>query len=287
MLENITIREFNGIEDIDFAVEIMQQEKWFNETSIELKNSLDTPATICLMAIKENQRSGLVMATVFRDFAVIANLVVPQTFRRKGIASELLDNMIDRIQAADIETIILESKESEVPFFEKFAFQKSTRVIHFFGEVPPENQHRVTKVAHRDLAVIFNMDKNEIAADRSFYLHKLWQNYPNLTLKYADNDDIQAYLFARIGTGGYISAGPLVDLTAGKAAVALLSSFQEEIGFQPFHTSALASQQKLIRSLIEMGLKPDPESGYRMVLGTYNSLLTNANYLLLGPPISG
>ncbi len=287
LITDIDIRDFNEPEDITFAALTMQQEKWFNETTIEVKNNAENPSVLCLIASKGNQKAGIVMAMMYEEYAVISNLIVIQSLRRQGIGTQLLHKIIERIQVSNIESIILEGKESNITFFEKFGFQKATRVIHFFGDVPPENHFAVSKISNQDLPLVFEIDKNVFGADRSFYLRMLMQNYPQLALKYSENDKTLAYLFARVGLGGYISAGPLVDLTAGKGALALLRSFQEMIGFQPFQCSVFAWQQHAVGALIELGLKPDPETSYLMIRGQGAIPTPHSGSLLLGPHLTG
>ncbi len=234
LITDIDIRDFNEPEDITFAALTMQQEKWFNETTIEVKNNAENPSVLCLIASKGNQKAGIVMAMMYEEYAVISNLIVIQSLRRQGIGTQLLHKIIERIQVSNIESIILEGKESNITFFEKFGFQKATRVIHFFGDVPPENHFAVSKISNQDLPLVFEIDKNVFGADRSFYLRMLMQNYPQLALKYSENDKTLAYLFARVGLGGYISAGPLVEPYRRKRCAGFTTQFPGNDWFPTF-----------------------------------------------------
>lgn len=77
-----------------------------------LRELLEAPQAMGLVAILENTIVGYALARWAADTGEILNLAVDPRHRRKGIGARLIDGLIDRLKSLDIREVYLEVRES-------------------------------------------------------------------------------------------------------------------------------------------------------------------------------
>src|SRR5260370_40629173 len=70
---------------------------------------------VVLVAEEAGQLCGFICAKAGAGAGEVENVVVPAAFLRRGIADELLHELIQRAQNEAASTILLECRESELP----------------------------------------------------------------------------------------------------------------------------------------------------------------------------
>lgn len=286
-LQEFKIRSFNDSNDIDFACEITRREKWHSESKIDLLSFFEYDRKGCFIAELNGEKAGICIATAYKKNGFIGELIVSPIFRKNGIGTALLQRSIQFLKGKNIQKIYLDGVESAIPLYKKIGFLEIYRSLRLFGEIEPSISPIVSEINNNDLQEILAIDRSCFAEDRSFFLLKRFENFPGLGLKLVRDNSIQAYLFGRVGNGGWITVGPVVNLSKIDYTILLLKSFQERIGYQPFSIGILEHQKDLVIQLIQCGLKPEPNPPMRMILGNAIGCFENDQCHAIGSPAKG
>ncbi len=117
----MNLSDFNNIKDI-LITEF--DDFWNSET---LKEELLNSNSKYIVAKLENEIVGFAGIKIIFDEADIMNIVTKKTYRNKGIASLLLENLISLSNNSGIKSINLEVNEvnlSALHLYKKFGFKK-------------------------------------------------------------------------------------------------------------------------------------------------------------------
>ncbi|MBE5928233.1 MAG: ribosomal-protein-alanine N-acetyltransferase [Lachnospiraceae bacterium] len=125
MADNITIRmmDYNDIEEI-FAIEAeCFTEPWTKES---FKYSVDTESDYSVVAVCDGRVCGYLMLRITYDSADIMNVAVAASYRKKGIAGLMMQDVIGYAKNKGVESFLLEVRESNAPaigLYEKMGFK--------------------------------------------------------------------------------------------------------------------------------------------------------------------
>ncbi len=89
------------------------------------EDHLDSPNVICLTAQRNDQLCGFISTQILADEVEIYLVAVARTFRRKKIATSLLENLLARAQAKHLRSIFLEVRSGNLPaqnLYQSFGF---------------------------------------------------------------------------------------------------------------------------------------------------------------------
>ena len=281
------IRNFETLEDVNFASKLTSGEKWHAEIETEIKALFENNPEGCFIAEINGEPVGICIATNYAQAGFIGDLIVSPNRRNMGIGKSLMENAINYLKANNTQNIFLDGVRKAVPLYQKMGFQHLCRSLRFFGQVSPRDSNNVSLITRTDLPEIIELDQQVFGSDRSFFLERRLRNYPDLCLKLLHQNRIQAYLFARSGTGGWITLGPWISFIPPSESMVLLNSFQHQIGNQPFALGLLETNKPVIQLLIQEGLMPDPDSSYRMRLGNQFNPGDDPRCFAIGSPAKG
>jgi predicted N-acetyltransferase YhbS len=204
-----------------------------------------------------------------------------------GIGRALMLSAIQYLQNMQIQAVFLDGVQKAIPLYEALGFQSICRSLRFFGQIPAEESTKVRPMNTDDLQEVMHLDKQTFGDDRGFFLKKRWQNYPDLALVWKQNHQIAGYLFGRVGVGGWVTAGPWVNLNDQSADISLLSHFQSKIGNQPFSIGILENRRSIIPQIVMAGMQPRSDPPTRMILGKGDNLGNNNHCCAIGSPAKG
>jgi len=281
------IRNFETRADLEFAASLTKIEGWHSETQVELQSFFDHDPQGCLIYELDGMTAGICVATSYQNSGFIGELIVARRHRNQGIGYTLMEAAVHYLKSRNIYSIYLDGVQKAIQMYEKLGFAPICRSLRLFGQIPPGTHPEMVKMSAEDLPTIFAFDKQFFGDDRSFFLMKRWQNYPNLAWVWKQNQQIKAYLFGRIGLGGLISVGPWINLSGSSDDLALLSHFQERIGNQPFSIGILENRKTLIHALVMAGLQPKSDPPTRMITGDGANLGDNQFCYSIGSPAKG
>lgn len=106
--------------------------------SDEIYHNLFAPGglrRILLVADNNNSISGFVVATAVGDEWEIENIAVERHLRRRGVASALIQNLVERAHAEGAHQIWLEVRQSNTPareFYTKLGFIQIGRRVSYY-----------------------------------------------------------------------------------------------------------------------------------------------------------
>ena len=285
--QNGVIRNFQNCSDLEFTSSLTKTEGWHSETLLELQSFFEHDPEGCFLYEVNGTPVGICIATAYHQSGFIGELIVTKQFRDQGIGRALIQAAILYLQIKQIQAIFLDGVQKAIPLYEELGFVPICRSLRFFGQIPAEESPDVRSMNAEDLQEVFQLDKQTFGDDRSFFLNKRWQNYPDLALVWRQNQQIAGYLFGRVGIGGWVTVGPWVNLIDQSATLTLLSHFQAKIGNQPFSIGILENRKSIIPQIVMAGLQPRTDPPTRMMLGIGNNLGDNDHCFAIGSPAKG
>jgi len=281
------IRNFDNLVDLEFAARLTKQEGWHSETLLELQSFFDHDPEGCFLYEINGKPVGICIATAYQQSGFIGELIVAKPFRGQSIAHKLMQAAIQYLHQKHLPAIFLDGVQKAIPLYEELGFAPICRSLRFFGQIPAEESSDVRPMNAEDLQEVINLDRHTFGDDRSFFLSKRWQNYPDLVFVWRQNQQIAGYLFGRVGLGGWVSAGPWVNLIDQSATLTLLSHFQAKIGNQPFSIGILENRKSIIPKIVMAGMQPRSDPPTCMILGIGNNIGDNDHCFAIGSPAKG
>ncbi len=281
------IRNFQNRSDLEFAASLTKFEGWHSETFLELESFFEHDPLGCFLLERDGIPVGICIATSYQYKGFIGELIVEKQFRNLGIGKTLMKAAIHYLQNKNLSGIFLDGVQKAIPLYEDLGFKAICRSLRFFGQIPAEESPDVLPMSKEDLQEVIHLDKQYFGDDRSFFLQKRWQNYPDLALIWKQNHQIAGYLFGRVGTGGWVTAGPWICLNDLSGDLTLLSHFQAKIGNQPFSIGILENRKSIIPQIVMAGMQPRPDPPIRMKLGMGNNPGDNHQCYAIGSPAKG
>lgn len=284
---NGVIRNFQNLADLEFAASLTKTEGWHSETLLELQSFFEHDPQGCFLYEENGTAVGMCIATAYQQTGFIGELIVARQFRGQGIGRELMQSAVQFLQSKQIHAIFLDGVQKAIPLYEELGFTSICRSLRFFGQIPAAESSDVQPMNAEDLQEVIQLDKQTFGDDRSFFLKKRWQNYPDMALIWRQNHQISGYLFGRVGIGGWVTAGPWVNLKDQPANITLLSHFQAKIGNQPFSIGILENKKPIIPLIVMAGLQPRSDPPTRMILGVGENPGDNHQSIAIGSPAKG
>lgn len=283
----IIIRRFNKPSDLEFAAYLTKTEGWHSETLSAFTSFYDNDRVGCFICEIDAVPAGICIATAYQNSGFIGELIVDRQFRSQGIGRKLMQSAIKYLQERKIEVIMIDGVQKAIPFYLTLGFRPVCRSLRFFGQIDPQENPEIKNIGADDLQMIYELDRDCFGDDRSYFLKKRFENYPDVAFIWRENEKIFAYLFARIGVGGWMTVGPWVHLMENSDKITMLRHLQSKIGNQPFSIGILENRNEIIQQIVMSGLNPQSDPPSRMILGQGGNLGDNEYCLAIGSPAKG
>ncbi|MBE0688383.1 MAG: GNAT family N-acetyltransferase [Anaerolineaceae bacterium] len=285
--QNGVIRNFHSQADMEFAASLTKHEGWHSETILEIQSFFEHEPQGCFLYEQNGVCVGICIATAYHQIGFIGELIVDRKYRNLGIGKALMHQSIQFLQKNHLRGIFLDGVQKAIPLYESLGFKPICRSLRFFGQIPAKESTEVQPMSIEDLQEVFLLDQRTFGDDRSFFLQRRWQNYPDLALVWKQNHHISGYLFGRVGSGGWVTVGPWVRLNDQPADLTLLSHLQAKIGNQPFSIGILENRKSIIPQIVMAGMQPQSDPPTRMILGIGNNPGDNDQCCAIGSPAKG
>jgi len=275
-----------NLSDIEFAYHCTSSEGWASETKEVFDSLLSFNPDGCFVAEKDSKRIGICVATQYQKNAFIGELVIIKEMRDRGYGSKLFKHTIQYVKSNGIQNIYLDGDLDAVQIYEKYGFRKITKSLRFVGKIKGKYSPLVQRATWGDLDKICDIDINLFGDDRSFFLRRWYELFPNLCLVSKTENAITGYIFGRPGID-VISVAPFAVLSDRINPIELLETFAFEahnhnlsIGFLEINIKAVGFF-KSIQSLEER------VPCWRMVLGQSERLGLNEKLYSIGSAAKG
>lgn len=280
----ITIREMNE-NDLAFAAECTTAEGWVSENLPTLEGFFIHGRSGCLLAEDEKQPLGICIATCYGVHGFIGELIVRPEARGKGLGGTLLRHAMQILGDQGVRTIYLDGVVKAVQLYERNGFKKICRSWRFSGNLPGKKSRGVRRMTTRDLDQVCTLDEQAFGADRSFFLRRRRELYPELSFVMEAQGRVNGYILGR-GGKDWITAGPWVMEEGSENAEELLLAFALEANGRPISMGILDTHPacELVQGL---GFIARPDSPWRMALGESSNLGASLCCFAIGSAAKG
>ncbi|MGN1434084.1 MAG: ribosomal protein S18-alanine N-acetyltransferase [Ruminococcus sp.] len=112
-----------------------------------LENELNNETSLFLVAKEENEVIGYIGMSIVIDEGYIFNVAVRESYRKKGVATALINELVTYGKKNSFSFITLEVRESNLPaisLYSKFGFIKAGERKDYYSN-PKENAILMTK----------------------------------------------------------------------------------------------------------------------------------------------
>jgi len=273
-------------EELAFAAECTAAEGWVSEDRTTLEGFFIKDPKGCLLAVDKGQPVGICVATFYGNTGFIGELIVRLEARGKGVGAELLKHGMRILKDRGAETIYLDGVVRAVELYERNGFHKVCRSWRFSGHLAGKPSLHVRRMVIRDLDQVSAIDKLSFGADRSFFLRRRLELFPELSHVMIDSERIIGYIFGRDGQN-WVSAGPWVVKEDAKNPVDLLSALALDAGDRPISIGILETNHQACDMVRRLGFKERSDSPWRMASDRSNNLGASPSCYAVGSAAKG
>jgi ribosomal protein S18 acetylase RimI-like enzyme len=197
-------------EDVPFAIEMTDHEKWGNIPSDFARLIAHEPEG-CFVAREGRTRTGMITTTSNLDYAFMGGLIVRPEFRDRGIGKALMMKGLAYLRARGVKFIELDGTFEGVPLYRKLGFRDKYLSLRMCRpatarpvEKPPSHDHSVED--------ILTFDRRHFGFDRSRLLRKLLADFSE-SIHVHGIAEIDGYAMTFQRRGNLRAIGPIVALS--------------------------------------------------------------------------
>ena len=196
-------------EDFEFAVQTTDQMSW-NLTASDFEFMIELEPNGCFVLLEDSERIGLATTVNFGRVAWFGNLIVNESYRKKGAGSQLVEHSIKYLTSNHVKTIGLYAYMDRIPFYKRLGFEYDSEftVLNGKGSCLPVKS-TVRKAKEEDIQEIIEFDCSCFGASRRKLLGPVILDPGNLCHVSVERERVVGYVVAKVyGHMGEI--GPLV-----------------------------------------------------------------------------
>jgi len=197
--------------DLEFAYKLNMAERW-NDRKEDLLRMYNYQPEGCFIAEVKKEPVGHVFTVSYGKLAWLGLLIVEAEYRRKGIATQLMNKAIDYLLQHGAQTIKLEAATQVSELYRKLGFideYGSLRLSKTIKKPTRQKRDSTTAITKENINKIAAFDKKYFGADRTKILVSLFKENPQLCFANYDKATVEGYLMCRKAENGY-SLGPFV-----------------------------------------------------------------------------
>lgn len=198
-------------EDIGFAIKLTDTQDW-GLVEDDFKFAMKLEPEGCFILTENSKHIGLVTNVSFDEIGWLGNLIVDESYRRKGAGAKLVKHSIAYFKSRGAETVGIYAYQDVIEFYRRIGFIKNAEFAVLKGKpkCPPPTAEQ-EKVRKQNLREITGFDHVYFGASRERLL-KLILFHPNsLGYVHKENGRIIGYGSESV-YGDSAEIGPLVCL---------------------------------------------------------------------------
>lgn len=189
-------------DDIPGGMKLVEAAGW-NQTEADWKRFLDANTPGCFVAEADGQVCGTAASMIYEGrVAWIGMVLVSPAYRGRGIATRLLETVLERLQLLRISTIKLDATPQGEPLYRRLGFVPEYEIERWKLPVrnPPGESIRSDSQENRvNLDEIIEMDRTTFGADRGDLLRSLHYDAPAFTAAVKIGEALAGYTLGRQG----------------------------------------------------------------------------------------
>jgi predicted N-acetyltransferase YhbS len=254
--------------DTDAVLRLRDSAGW-NQTERDIRRLIELEPDGCFAACIDGQIVGTTTTTTYgTDLAWIGMVLVDPQFRRRGIATALMERALAFLSERGVETIKLDATPAGSPVYERFGFVAECMLERWSGVAPNLDQGRAIA---GDWAEIATLDRAVFGTDRCALMQAIVADAGRRPIVARnETNEIIGYGLTRPGSrAAYI--GPIIadnQSTARSLLAAALSPLRNQSVFIDVHLDfpgALELMREIEfsrqRELLRMRLGPNDTVG--------------------------
>lgn len=284
-LPDLTIRGMKAT-DLTFAAECTAAEGWVSENWASLEGFFLHDPEGCLIAEDKGRPVGICVSTYYGKSGFIGELIVRADARGRGVGAKLLKHGVRILKDRGVETVYLDGVVKAVELYERNGFHKVCRSWRFSGQLTGKSGLHVRQMMTSDLEQVFTLDRLSFGADRTFFLNRRFEIYPELSHVMASGERVTGFIMGRSGEG-WVSAGPWVMSEYAENPIELLNSFILHAGDRPISIGILATNLHACGLVQSLGFTERMDSPWRMAQGRSTNLGASPKCFAIGSAAKG
>jgi len=156
---------------------------------------------------------GHVVATVgavnYGELAYVALMGVDPAYHRRGIARQMMDHALERLDAQGCPIVLLDATDSGAALYEQIGFVDDSQAYEYLGSphaASGKSAPHVQLMQLHDLPEVIEFDRPRFGANRENVLRILYREAPQSALVSRDNAGrVQGFAFARAVLGAWVA----------------------------------------------------------------------------------
>ena len=239
--------------DIPAAMRLKELARW-NQTESDWRCLLMLEPQGCFAACINDQVIATTTTTTYgTDLAWIGMVLVDPAYRRRGIASRLMNVALDYLRGANVATVKLDATPEGRFVYEGLGFEYELLIERWTGIAPAGSTKNCSVMDAQLRPEVFALDRQAFGTDRSTLLDSLiTEACVSPLIVTSANDQLAGYALARRGTTAFY-IGPLIA-TNQEIAVALLDGMLGQLAGEKVYIDFYTGFGKGTQLLAERGL---------------------------------
>jgi hypothetical protein len=184
------------------------------------------------------------------------------------------------------ETVYLDGVVKAVQLYERNGFCKVCRSWRFTGTLTGLKSNHVRRMTMVDLDQVSALDQRSFGADRSYFLRRRLELFPELSYVMVDKERVVGFIFGRRGSD-WVAAGPWVVEEIVEKPMELLQAFALDTRDIPINLGVLDTNQSAFELIRSFGFIAHSDSPWRMALGSSADLGTSPRCFAIGSAAKG
>lgn len=207
-------------DDIELGMRLKGQAGW-NQLAADWQRFLELEPDGCFVAEWDGQPVATTTTCRFDSVGWIAMVLVDESFRHRGIATQLVKRALEYLDKWHVRTVRLDATELGRPVYERIGFVAEHDFARFQGTAcsPPEGLATFPAcLEHFDS--IEDLDRRATGTNRGRLLERFILEHPTTARVVGTNDSLAGYLLLRPGANA-TQIGPAAALSeeAGRSLV--------------------------------------------------------------------
>ncbi|HBS58706.1 MAG TPA: hypothetical protein DEA44_05515 [Firmicutes bacterium] len=193
----------------------LQPEGW-PDIAPEFEYYVNMPFCHPVKVVFKKRIVGIGAGISLGNTAWLAHIIVDKGFRRRGIGSFIVTQLLHHLTEAGCQTVSLIATELGYPVYKKAGFLAQTEYIFFARQAPCQSfppSGNIVPLTAGDFAAVFSLDKQVAGEERKRLLGAALDN----GYVYKKNGEVLGYYLPALGEGPVVAT----DGEAGTALMAL------------------------------------------------------------------
>ncbi len=206
-------------EDFNFAVHLTDTKNWgLIEEDFQFMTELEPEG--CFVLLDDSEKIGIITSISYGRIGWFGNLIVEERHRRKGVASQLVKQVINYLTNKGTETVGLYSYIDAIPFYEKLGFRCDVNFTVLKGKAfKSKAEAEIKEATEEDLQKIVEYDYSCLNISRKKLLEAIFRYSDNLCYLSIENGQMCGYIMVKVYSG-LAEIGPLI-CNSGRSDVAI------------------------------------------------------------------